>query len=44
MNELAKEVEKSLLARILETFDDLLVKILLFAAFVSFTIAFFGGK
>ena len=40
-NELAEEEGKSLLALILEQFDDQLVKILLGAACVSFLLAFF---
>jgi len=41
-NELAKEEEKSLLARIIESFEDLLVRILLIAATISFVIALTG--
>jgi len=40
-NELPAEEGKSLLALVLEQFDDLLVKILLLAAVISFVLAFF---
>jgi magnesium-transporting ATPase (P-type) len=42
LNQLEKEEETSLWERILESFDDLLVKILLIAATVSFIIAVTG--
>jgi Ca2+-transporting ATPase len=42
LNQLEKEEETSIWERILETFDDLLVKILLLAAIVSFIIAVTG--
>ena len=41
-NELDKEEEKSLLARIMEQFEDILVQILLAAATISFVIALTG--
>lgn len=41
-NELDKEEEKSLWERIVEQFEDLLVRILLLAAIISFTIAVTG--
>ena len=41
-NELDKEEEKSLLARIMEQFEDILVQILLAAATISFIIAITG--
>lgn len=41
-NELDKEEEKSLLARIMEQFEDILVQILLAAATISFIIALTG--
>lgn len=41
-NELEKEEEKSLLARIMEQFEDILVQILLAAATISFIIALTG--
>ena len=43
-NELKKPEPTSLLAMILEQFDDTLVKILLMAAVVSFGLAFFEGE
>ncbi len=43
-NELDKEEDKSLWERIKEAFDDLLVKILLLAATISFIIAITGNK
>ena len=42
LNQLEKEEETSLWVRIIESFDDLLVKILLLAALVSFIIAVTG--
>ena len=42
-NELDKEEEKSLWERIKEAFEDLLVRILLLSAFISFLIALSGG-
>jgi magnesium-transporting ATPase (P-type) len=41
-NVLEKEEETSLWERIKEAFEDLLVRILLLAATISFLIAFFG--
>lgn len=43
-NQLEKEEDESLWERIKESFDDLLVKILLLAATVSFIIALIGKK
>ncbi|EER13086.1 calcium-transporting ATPase sarcoplasmic/endoplasmic reticulum type, putative, partial [Perkinsus marinus ATCC 50983] len=43
-NELDKTEGKSLLALILEQFDDLMVKILLVAAFISFLLAYFDDE
>ncbi|URD87934.1 hypothetical protein MUK42_28719 [Musa troglodytarum] len=43
-NELKKEKEKPLWFLILEQFDDVLVKILLIAAFISFTLAYLEGN
>ena len=43
-NELEKEEDKSLLARIMEQFEDVLVQILLAAATISFVIALTGKK
>eukprot|EP00922_Rhytidocystis_sp_ex-Travisia-forbesii_P044894 GHVS01066933.1.p2 GENE.GHVS01066933.1~~GHVS01066933.1.p2 ORF type:complete len:397 (+),score=117.75 GHVS01066933.1:103-1293(+) len=42
-NELQHEKDKSLLSLVLSQFDDLLVRILLLAAFVSFLLALAGG-
>ncbi|KAG5141921.1 hypothetical protein JHK82_017616 [Glycine max] len=44
MNELAKEKGKPLWELVLEQFDDMLVKILLAAAFISFLLAYFHGS
>jgi Ca2+-transporting ATPase len=41
-NQLEKEEEESLWVKIKEQFEDLLVRILLFAAFISFIIAVTG--
>eukprot|EP00056_Hartaetosiga_gracilis_P001354 m.44368 g.44368 ORF g.44368 m.44368 type:complete len:1001 (+) comp10603_c0_seq1:235-3237(+) len=41
LNELPEEEGKSLFALVLEQFDDLLVKVLLLAAIISFSLAFF---
>ncbi|KAJ8748477.1 hypothetical protein K2173_003373 [Erythroxylum novogranatense] len=43
-NELVKEEGKPIWRLILEQFDDMLVKILLFAAFISFALAYFEGS
>ncbi|XP_061370364.1 calcium-transporting ATPase, endoplasmic reticulum-type [Gastrolobium bilobum] len=43
-NELAKEKGKPLWELVLEQFDDMLVKILLAAAFISFLLAYFHGS
>ncbi|MBA0704352.1 hypothetical protein Golax_016617 [Gossypium laxum] len=43
-NELAKEKGKPLLRLVLEQFDDMLVKILLVAAFISFILAYMHGS
>ncbi|XP_057454868.1 calcium-transporting ATPase, endoplasmic reticulum-type [Lotus japonicus] len=43
-NELAKEKGKPLWQLVLEQFDDMLVKILLAAAFISFLLAYFSGS
>lgn len=43
-NELKKEVGKPIWKLVLEQFDDVLVKILLVAAFISFVIAYLQGK
>ncbi|XP_019422322.1 PREDICTED: calcium-transporting ATPase, endoplasmic reticulum-type [Lupinus angustifolius] len=43
-NELAKEKGKPLWQLVLEQFDDMLVKILLLAAFISFVLAYFDGS
>ncbi|KAH1130212.1 hypothetical protein J1N35_001590 [Gossypium stocksii] len=43
-NELAKEKGKPLLRLVLEQFDDMLVKILLVAAFISFVLAYMHGS
>lgn len=44
LNELQVETKKGIFELILEQFDDLLVKILLFAAFVSFILTFMDTK
>ncbi|KAF4679763.1 hypothetical protein FOZ63_023503, partial [Perkinsus olseni] len=43
-NELDKTEGKSMIALILEQFDDLMVKILLVAAFISFLLAYFDDE
>ena len=44
LNQLDKEEDKSLWERIKEAFEDLLVRILLLSAFISFLIALSGGE